>query len=435
MRGLKNCRRIDFTIPEVQGRKVQIGSRTYIIVAHKPREAESIISQLKYDTPLTRLITMASHDPLVRAWCFLSYERLAEESNIKLPVIPTIRKDSIEIKKEKIQHVAERTLKEVETIMNIAWSSFSKAISDLVREHMRKSEKLRHERGKKKEWLFNRLMERLEYRISCEIARHKDEIERFYNFMEAWGLSFVETIRITEIHSVLSELLENFEKIKSIYEHMADAICAKQITALEIQELLSKLEESGVLYGIIITSVCLMPSCRFNVTSYNIVEFPQKCPFCRGENMLNLFYAWIQPDVKNAWELGLIPEMVVAYMFYDKDWVKSVYLHKALQQLIDSSTSSVKLDVIIFTKNGKVIVIEVTTHRDESVIMRSIERKVKTIQESGVCIDALFYVTSAPFQRYFQYIEEPFSVWILGRRHLAKLDEHIEYILKKQQLL
>jgi len=432
---LRGCKRIDFTIPQVSGIIIQVGPRRYKITAHKPREAENLIRQLSYDTPLTRLITKASHDPLTRALCFLSYERIAGKRGvISLPVITdTLQKDLLETKMADLKDSAEATSRELNMMANIVWSGLAKAITDVASEYVKNVRKLRHKRGEvERERLLKEFMERFENRIAEEIAKYKNEIESFNEFMEIKRLTPIEAIRRVGLYTTLSDIFNDFERVKSIYDHIKEAAGVDQITIPDLQDLLSNLSDLEVFYGIMITSICLKKSCFFNLTTYNLVNFYETCISCKENAMLNIFHACVHKDIENAWELGLLPEMIIAYMFHGKKWVRNVYLHKALQQLINGPTKSVELDVIIHTENDKIIIIETTSHHRMEDIFKEIDRKVQIIQRSKVDIDVLFYVTSAPFQEYFPYREDPFPTWILGRRHLKKLDEHVEYILRKR---
>lgn len=441
---MNKCKRINFTIPNIYGKKIQIDDRRYVVSAHKPREAENLINQLRYETPLTKLVTEGSLNPMVRALCFLSYDRLKDKNihTIQLPIIPNFPslkdkfREKLEDKISSIKEIAEVISSQIKMLIDIVRSGYQEAIFDIILDYSRKkneiTRKYRREKAQRAK-IVERLDENAMSKIQSELKKHESELKQIWNTMEIRGVTVPEAIRILGIYKEFVGILNKYEDYCSIYKHLKDGSGINEITIKDIERLLLYMNNIGAFTEIITASTCLEEQCRCGITSYNLCHFRKNCPSCGG-TILNIFYANVKNDVRSAWELGLIPEMIVAYMLYGKDWVKEIFLHKSLVQMVNGYSKSIKLDIIICTYNDKLVAVEVSTHYRMDDIFQELNRKIDNIKKSGVELDALIYVTSGiDVHEYFRARSDPFPSWILGIKHLKNLDKHIEYILRERE--
>lgn len=424
---------MDFTIPEIGGDILVVGDRKYRVFAHKPREAENLILQLKFETPLTKLVTLASEDPIIRSFCFLSHDRLYDEENetFALPIL-SLPLDDLKQKVEKkidgIKKDAEEFRDNVKKIGDIIWNAIATSIAKTAMKYVRRAGKVIRKREKIRELILKQEEESLEKELRKELLVHREEIERFYEMLEMRKLTPAETLRTIGIYETLQDFIEKYDRLREMYEHLRTGGSTDINGFLERMQ---KMVKIGVLYGITVNSYCLNIECNFSSVQYNTTSIEERCPMC-GENMIHFFTAYMDSDIKAAWEIGLIPEMIIAYMFSDEDWVQNIYLHKGIQQEKDGKTTkAIYPDVIIHTKNDKLVLIEVSTHYRENDIFRQINKKVENIKENGIDFDLLFYISSSlQLKQYISYLDK--KCWILGAKHLKNLKSHIEYILKER---
>jgi len=427
-----SCKRLDFTIPEIEGVTLSVGSRKYKVSAHKPREAENLILQLKFETPLTKLVTLASEDPIIRSFCFLSHDRLynKKDNSFTLPISPSPLEDlknKVEKKIQTIKKDYEEFRENIRKIMDIMWNALANSIVNAAMKNVKPTGRGIPKGKRVRELILKKQRKKLEEVFKKELEAHRDDLERFYDMIEIRKLSPFEPLITIGIYETLQTFIDECDRLKEIYKHLRMS-GASNIN--ELLERIQKLVKIGVLYGVLVNSCCINSGCNFCSTRYNTTFIEEKCPIC-GENMIHFFTAYMDSDVKAAWEIGLIPEMIIAYMFSDEDWVEDIYLHKGIQQEKDGKTTkTVYPDVIIHTKNDKLILMEVSTHYREDDIFKQINRKIKNIEENGLDFDLLFYVSSSlQLEQYIPYSEK---CWVLGAKHLKNLKSHVRHILMER---
>jgi hypothetical protein len=95
--------------------------------------------------------------------------------------------------------------------------------------------------------------------------------------------------------------------------------------------------------------------------------------------------------VKDAWLLGLLPELVVANTLQKSEWINEAIPHKMVQMRVDGHpTSSVEADIVANTKEDNVLFFEVTSQRQA---LDRVTRKRDKLEEKGIEFDGMVQVS------------------------------------------
>jgi hypothetical protein len=163
--------------------------------------------------------------------------------------------------------------------------------------------------------------------------------------------------------------------------------------------LLKKLNELSEEYPVFenpaIEGFCLDDSgrgCEYHVTksrAYKIDESLKKCESCSSD-MIRIYRTGLDREVKDAWMMGLLPELVVAKLFSEADWTQEVLPHRRVQMVNDGEmTSAVEVDVCIHTESDEAIFIEVTSQGEP---LDRLNNKKRKFDDNGINYDALIQV-------------------------------------------
>jgi hypothetical protein len=154
-------------------------------------------------------------------------------------------------------------------------------------------------------------------------------------------------------------------------------------------------EEYPVFENPAIEGFCLDDSgrgCEYHVTksrAYKIDESLKKCESCSSD-MIRIYRTGLDREVKDAWMMGLLPELVVAKLFSEADWTQEVLPHRRVQMVNDGEmTSAVEVDVCIHTESDEAIFIEVTSQGEP---LDRLNNKKRKFDDNGINYDALIQV-------------------------------------------
>jgi hypothetical protein len=136
----------------------------------------------------------------------------------------------------------------------------------------------------------------------------------------------------------------------------------------------------------------LKPNCDYAFSIKGIVQ-AEKCRLCGGDT-INFYTAVPCSDIIDSWKLGVLPEIVTAYILkhsnVSRNWIKEIIVHKQINM----------------AKNGGIT---------ESIPI--LERKSENLRNSGIEYDAFVYFTPAPLKSYIRLNEKKglmFSINILS---------------------
>jgi hypothetical protein len=193
--------------------------------------------------------------------------------------------------------------------------------------------------------------------------------------------------------------------------------------------LISSLEMEKVFLDGYYRGFCLNEKCDYSFLTKGKLLI-EKCGKCGGDTF-NLYCAKLSPDVEDSWKLGVLAEIITAYVLKhgkSKEWIDDVIVHKEIQIRKDGGVSKyVPIDVIIHTKADEVIFLEVTSSSDLNYVFPKFQRKLERLRESEIIYDALVYVTSV--SQYELPISDKKAV-MLTLKHIQNLDEELTNILK-----
>lgn len=427
----------------MSGERVKVGNKEFIINSHKPREIEQLIYQLKFITPLTKLVTLASENQLVRGLCFISHNKLvikdydADEKNdgesenpprFALPLgFDTIHKDTLSKKIEVTNEIAEEAEKTLESFYDVMIETFRTSLMRTVQSQARKE--LGSSKRRKTKKTVMEIWENQAHRaITKEIEKRRDEMEIFSKLTNAQQMTPNQVYRTMSINEGLKSLIEDFDSYKKIYDHLKKSSNYKK--PREIYEALKTISGLEISYGNILNAVCLNPKCNYSAIHYGTIPALERCPMCGGD-VLTFLSCTLDDQVNSAWELNVLQEMIIAYILLKRKWVKKIWLHKSLNQKINGKFSkSIPSDLIVQTEDDEILLIDVTTQADLSNIVRDLNKKWERLSKSGLEFDGFMCVSSAtPLPKYINPVGQ---AWLFGTSHIDKIFSHIEYIYENK---
>lgn len=416
-------------------------SNEYIFrVGKQQREAEHLFRELQSATPLKMLIEKAAEDEIIRSLTFLSYylvnPTFAPEENdlganffwFPLDELTDDRYallvgDFNEDDEENQEEENEPDLSEAAPLKSYPVASLvgepmiEAAISDsYITGSRRKSEEER------KEILEERVREKREEELE-EIEDwlsegYQDEtfLDSFSTFAEAMGRMpslFLraaiegEKERIEEIHEVFSRTKVDL----SSYPQTGPGLLLSRLTTLT--------ETHPALENFAIECFCLDENdrqCDYHVTKYHGYELDEsttECEHC-GSDLYRIFRAGFEDSVRDAWMMGLLPELVIANTLEKCDWVEEVIPHKLVQMKTEEGlTSSVEVDVAVHTGDDKVLFFEVTSQRDDA--LSRVNKKIRNYDNAGIEYDGIVQISLAENRQMVPFTENAVSAspWMI----------------------
>ena len=94
-------------------------------------------------------------------------------------------------------------------------------------------------------------------------------------------------------------------------------------------------------------------------------------------------------------ETNWLQELIIGYTLCELKSVDKIFVHKKLHNVpYDGNESKgIESDVSIITKDGRLILIEVTTQTSFDNIMKDVTRKISNLEEREIPFDALAFIT------------------------------------------
>jgi hypothetical protein len=306
-------------------------------------------------------------------------------------------------------------------------SSIIKTLQSKITETMREGRR----RRLSDKSLWEEIGKHMMHGMDKEIERRSGEIEKMSHSTEVQRLTPDEIYRTMALSDNLKAFVEKYELFEGIYGLLAESAPNQDPDAMS--EALRNLAANEIIYGSVVNSVCVNPLCSYSSIQYSLIPTVENCPVCGGP--LLMFHSFdFEDDIKACWELGLLQKLIVGYILDDQDWVKKVWVHKAVtQEKPDGNSESLWIDVICQTKEDKLILVYVTTQSDLSNISSNLNKRWHgTLEKSRFDFDGVFCISCArPLENYINPVG---SIWLFGASHLDKIYSHMEYVYHNEIL-
>ena len=385
----------------------------YIGTNHQ--EEMRVIDSLQSQTPIRNFLQAANEDVVIRAIAFLSYYNINPTFNNQGDDIGTgffwfpldyLDDDTYCSLSDKIGSEDEGEEEENEDQDGDAalpdfpvMSTVSEPVIDAAVSDSYTSKIDRVSVDKRKEKLEEEIKE-----------RKKQKVEEFEEWLEE-GMAndpyprnlsvFAEVVGRLPAVILLSLINEERDRIENIYEVFSNIGVDEAEEYSDGPEfLLQKLNELTDEYPAFdspaIEAFCLDGygrNCDYHVTKSRgrkIEEQLSSCENC-GSDLFRIYRTGLDERVKDAWMMGLLPELVVARILMGADWTKEVLPHRMVQMEQEDGTMSpgVEMDICVQTKNDEVIFVEVTSQTN--ALSRVMKKKEK-LNKNGIHYDALVQI-------------------------------------------
>lgn len=418
------------------------GNQYQFRVGKQQREAEHIFRELQSATPLRMFVEKASNDEIIRTLSFLSYylinptfEPRENDLGANFFWFPLD-----ELNKERYQDLIKRSkedegddeeeeddngpdLSEAAPLQSYPLTSLvgepmiEAAISDsYITGSQRRSPEDR------KQILEERVKEKREEELE-EIEEwlsegYQDEkmLDSFSIFAEVMG-----RMPSLFLRAAIESERKRLEEIHEVFSRTKVDLSNYKLEGPEL--LLSKLndltEEHPALENYAIECYCLDENdrhCDYHVTKYKGYQLDKsmsECEHC-GSDVFRVFRSGIEGSVKDAWMMGLLPEIVIARTLEKCDWVNEVIPHKLVQMASSSGlTPSVETDVAVHTNSDEVLFFEITSQRDDA--LSRVNQKISNFDDSGIHYDGIIQISLAENKQMVPFTDNAVSAspWMI----------------------
>lgn len=428
-----------------QNQEREWGDREYrFTIGKEHRDADPVLQELQSNTPLRHLIENAEKDNIIRVITYLSYylinptfnhdesedigtdffwfplDRLTEERYEEL--VGEVENDDEDAendddKEDEDEGDDDAALPDFPIMSTVGEPVIEAATSDdYVKSVSRKSERdrqeiLQEEIRRRKEELIEEIEEWLEEGM---------EREQFGADFSAWA----EDMGTFPARFLLGGIYHEQDRIEKIHEIFSSMDPVEQPDQLSPEVLLQKLtnltEEHPVLVNPAIEAYCLDEhnrDCKFHITKhrgYELEDSVEKCEHC-GSDLYRVFRSGIDDTVRDAWMMGLLPELVTARIFEECTWVKDVIPHRLVQMKDEDGkfTSSVEVDVSVQTENDEVIFFEVTSQRGA---LNRVNDKKNKFKENNIEYDGIVQLSLTDTDQFIDFGDETIAggAWMIS---------------------
>lgn len=379
------------------------------------QEEMRIIGSLQSNTPIKHFIEKTVEDTLIRSLAFLSYYNvnptfnnqkgdigtgffwfpLDELDNEKFDLISKRVEEENKDNENDEDDDEEAALPDFPVMSTVSRPIIEAATSDTYLTNINRisederQKRLQEEIKQKKEEQVNKIEEWLEEGMSDDpYPRH------FSTFSEVVG-------RLPSV-ILLGLLNDERERVENIYRVFKNIQTWQDYDDEDIGPsfLLNKLNELSRDYPVFenpaIEAFCLDDTdrgCEYHVTknrAYRIGNSLKTCESCSSD-LIRVYRTGLDKEVKDAWMMGLLPELVVARLFAEADWTEEVLPHRRVQMLDDDGnmTSSIEVDVCIQSNNDEAIFVEVTSQEEP---LDRLSKKKQKFEDTGIEYDGLIQV-------------------------------------------
>lgn len=391
------------------------GENEYLFRIGKTQgEADPIFRELQSNTPLRDLIDKAVDDQIIRVITFLSYylinptfnhgetddvgtdffwfplDKLTEDRYEEL--LGHVDEEEVEDEDEE-EEDEDAALPDFPIMSTVGEPVIDAAVSD---DYINKVG--RNSKGERQEVLQEEIRRRKEELLE-EIEEWLNEgleKNRFRDDFSSWA----EDMGTFPARFLLGGIYYETSRIEKIHEIFSSVDPVEDPSDMSPGTLLSKLndltDEHPALVNPAIEGYCMDQrnrDCGFHITKHRGYELEgsiEQCEHC-GSDLFRVFRAGIDDKVRDAWMMGLLPELVTARIFETCDWTEEVIPHRLVQMKQNGGlTSSVEVDVSVRTENDEVLFFEVTSQRGA---LNRVNDKRNKFRRNGIEYDGLVQIS------------------------------------------
>lgn len=441
------------TLVGVEEERTWAGNKYKFRIGKEQAEANPIFTELQSNTPIRSLVEHAAADEVIRAITFLSYHKINPtfDSNsggsganlfwFPLDEITDHRYDQLvsrisdeneteEKPKSPFEDDSDEPLLSDFPVMSTA----SKPVIEIAVSDGYAQKVARRPENERRRLLEDQLkeqkdekVEEMEDWLDNEIGSN-DVVDNFSAVADVMG-----RMPALLVLKLIKDERSRLEDIHDIFQRMSvdpDSLTHKGPDAL-LKKLNKLAEDLPVFEHPAIEAFCLDENgrdCEFHVTKHRGLKLEKSlstCEFC-GSQLFRVFRAGLENTAKDAWLMGLLPELVVARVLEDCNWVEEVIPHRMVQmETEDGVTSSVEIDVSVHTKDDHALFFEVTSQRDGA--LGRVNKKREKFEYNDIEYDGLIQVSLATNPEMFSFTDNVVaaSSWMIPNLERPEFKEDL----------
>jgi hypothetical protein len=397
------------------------------------QEEMRIIGSLQSNTPVKNFIEKATDDILIRSLSFLSYYNINPTFNNENDDIGTgffwfpldhLTDEMHELISQRLENEEDENEESDEDEDEDAplpdfpiMSTVSRPVIDAATSESYLSNVDRISEESRRERLQEEIKE-----------RQQEQVNQFEEWLEE-GMSeesyprnlsmFSDVVGKLPAVILLNLVKEERERINNIYQVFENIQTWKEFDIDNGPSfLLEKLNRLAGDYPVFknpaIEAFCLDETsrgCEYHVTKsrgYMIDGSIETCESCSSD-LFRVYRTGLDEEVKDAWMMGLLPELVVARLLQKADWTQEVLPHRRVQMLQDDGdmTSAVEVDVCVQTQNDEAVFFEVTSQREA---LNRLNNKKQKFEQNNIKYDALVQVAPGHHEEMISFSDSVVSV-------------------------
>lgn len=388
------------------------GGNEYLFRTGKDQlDADLVLKELQSNTPLRNFIELASEDNIIRVISFLSYYLInptfrhedTEDAGADLFWFPLDQLTDerleelvgeVDDEEEEAEDDEEEDDDEDAALPDFpVMSTVSEPIIEAAISEDYVNKVGRESAGERYEILQDEIKRKQQEELEKIEAWLEENINK--NIRSDFSV-WAEELGTLPARIILGGMYYERSRLEDIHEIFTTMDPVERPSDLSPEILLNKLnsltEDHPVLVNPAIEGYCRDQKdrdCQFHITKHRGYEIEGKLEECEhcGSDLYRIFRAGIDDTVRDAWMLGLIPELVTARVLDGCEWVDEVIPHRKVQMKKDGRlTPSVEVDVTVRTTNDEVLFFEVTSQRE--ALDRVVRKKNKFI-ENGIEFDGI----------------------------------------------
>jgi hypothetical protein len=203
------------------------------------------------------------------------------------------------------------------------------------------------------------------------------------------------------------------------------------------QMALSKIVQQDI-FSLSLRSTCLECYLRTGTEPYQQAQknvrspvLEMECRKCGGATVLHEIELRGNKTFSPVLDENKLAEIFVGYAMEKCDTVHKTFIHKNAQIVKDGNPRpSQQVDVLSVTRDGKIVVAEVTTSDRLGDVYEKANKKMKAF--SDLCFDYMIYMSPMSSSRLEEYSRICPGVFVFGAKHISDLGFYVQRVLEKE---
>lgn len=353
-------------------------------------------------------------------------------SSLMLPIVSESVLANLEAILAKSLRRATKASKPNIEAFSVAWRLFSDAADSAMthyitvlakmvasdREYARRIRRGALQRNELRE-LTSKIVDKVRPEFEDKLAKAAETISKKYEEMPSTSFKrFEEYYQRVRLWSIYEKAFEYITKI----------CCEeKEASSAHFYGLVRQLKKLEIVEDVRLEGICLNPDneCSNVWIKYGTGELSFKCEECGGEYFSWLAISPIQKNIYHAWKMHYLPEMIVAALLSKPDWVDKLFVREKIRQEQPKTTKNFEVDVIIKTRDDKLVLVETSVHHSLDDAIPTAQKKSDNL--STLNFDALFYIAPLEISEYFSIGQKSY---VLGLKHFSDIPGFIHEIIE-----